>query len=51
MAEHFERLPEWFWHPKHGLYGHEEPARPGDRPLYVRLDDAPDEPPTEDPTP
>lgn len=39
MAEQYERMPEWFWHPKRGLYGHEEPARPGDRLLYVRVDD------------
>lgn len=48
MADGYERLPEWFWHPTHGLYGHEEPARPGDRTLYVRVDDAAGSPP---PTP
>lgn len=43
----YERLPEWFWHPDHGLYGHEEPARPGDRQLYARVDGADSDPHTE----
>lgn len=43
----YERLPEWFWHPDHGLYGHEEPARPGDRQLYARVDGPDSEPHTE----